>query len=77
MPSITKMYGTMNIKYSYSIYKMDPFIMRDGVAQLVQRLATGLDSPGIECRWRRDFPQPTLGPTQPPIQWFRVFPGAN
>ena len=31
----------------------------------------GLDGPGIESRWGRDFPhQPrlTLGPIQPPIQ---------
>ena len=31
----------------------------------------GLDGPGIECRWRRDFPhppRPDLGPTQPPVQ---------
>jgi len=32
----------------------------------------GLDGPGIESRWRRDFAhpsRPTLGPTQPPKQW--------
>ena len=32
----------------------------------------GLEGPGIEARWGRDFPhlpRPALGPTQPPIQW--------
>ena len=32
----------------------------------------GLDGPGIESRWGRDFPhrsRSTLGPTQPPVQW--------
>ena len=29
----------------------------------------GLDGSGIESRWGRDFPHPSLGPTQPPIQW--------
>jgi len=32
----------------------------------------GVDGPGIESRWRRDFPRlfrSALGPTQPPVQW--------
>jgi hypothetical protein len=32
----------------------------------------GLDGPGIEFRWGRDFPhlsRPALRPTQPPVQW--------
>ena len=32
----------------------------------------GLDGPGIESQWGRDFPhqsRPTLGPTHPPVQW--------
>jgi len=31
----------------------------------------GLDGPGIESRWGRDFPpsRPALGPTQLPVKW--------
>jgi hypothetical protein len=32
----------------------------------------GLDGPGIESRWGRDFPhlsRPALGPIEPPVQW--------
>ena len=32
----------------------------------------GLDGPGIESRWGRDFPHPSrpaMGPTQSPTQW--------
>ena len=35
----------------------------------------GIDGPGIESRWRRDFPhlsRPALWPTQPPAQWVPV-----
>jgi hypothetical protein len=42
--------------------------------------AYGLDGPGIECRWRRDFPhlsRPALRPTQPPVNGYRVLPGGK
>jgi hypothetical protein len=38
----------------------------------------GLDGPGIESRWERVFPhlaRPALGPTQLPVNGYRVFPG--
>jgi hypothetical protein len=34
--------------------------------------AYGLDGPGIESQWGRDFlhlSRPALRPTQPPVQW--------
>jgi len=34
--------------------------------------AYGMDGPGIESRWGRDFlylSRPALRPTQPPVQW--------
>jgi hypothetical protein len=40
----------------------------------------GLDGPGIESRWGRDFPhlsRPALVPTQPPVNGYRVFPGGR
>jgi hypothetical protein len=40
----------------------------------------GLDGPGIESRWGRDFSHLSrlaLESTQPPVQWVRVFPGGK
>ena len=46
---------------------------RDGSVSIATRY--GLDGPGIETRWGRDFPHPSrqaLGPTQPPAKWVPV-----
>jgi hypothetical protein len=52
---------------------------RDSVVGIATRY--GLDGPGIESRWGRDFPHPSrpaLWPTQPPIQWVPgLFPGVK
>jgi hypothetical protein len=53
---------------------------RDSVVSIATHY--GLDGPGIESRWGRDFSQPSrpaLGPTQPPIyNGYRVsFPGVK
>ena len=40
----------------------------------------GLEGPGIESRRKEVFCslyRPALGPTQPPIQWYRVIPGVK
>ena len=40
----------------------------------------GLDGPGIEYRWRRDFPHPSrpaLGPPNLLYKGYRVFPGGK
>ena len=45
------------------------FMGRDSSVGIATRY--GLESPGIESRWGRDFPhlsRPALGPTQPPVQ---------
>ena len=48
------------------------YVDRDSSVGIATRY--GIDGPGIESRWKRDFPhssRPALGPTQPPTQWYR------
>jgi len=48
-------------------------VCRDSSVGIATRY--GLDGPGIESRWRRDFPHPTrpaLGPTHPPVHAYRI-----
>jgi len=63
--------GHDSVKYSSLSMAMEG---QDSVGGTATRY--GLDGPGITSRWRRDFSapsRPTLGPTQPPIQWVPGF----
>jgi hypothetical protein len=67
----------LSIKFysSYTIYCSTIYIVqgRDSSVGIATRYR--LDGPGIESRWRRDFPHPSrpaLGPTQPSTQWVPV-----
>jgi len=54
----------------FEIYRRFVSLMPGSVVGIAT--AYGLDGPGIESRWRRDFPhqsRPVLRPTQPPVQW--------
>ena len=55
------------IIYLYSVLSISGPGSSVGIATVY-----GLDGPGIESRWERDFThlsRPALRPTQPPVQW--------
>ena len=65
--------GYLTCKHVYLYDNISPISSYSGPGSSVG-IAThyGLDGPGIESRWVRDFPhlsRPALGPPQPPVQW--------
>jgi hypothetical protein len=67
--------------YLQHLVFVTPLLLPGAIAARSSNVATGygLDGPGIEFRWERDFPhlsRPALKPTQPPVQWvLDLFPG--
>jgi hypothetical protein len=85
---VHRVYNYLNIEFHVHPVLKDGKILlllpfsrwgRDSAVGIATRY--GLDDPGIESRWGRDFSQPSrpvLGPTQPPIKWVPgLFPGSK
>jgi hypothetical protein len=72
MPVVIETQNLLSAKIMQEIFFV--FLGRGSSVGIATRY--GLDGPGIERRWERDFPhmsRPALGPTQPPAQWVPGF----
>ena len=70
---------TFMCRVSINLWSLNLLGGRDSSVGIKTRY--GLDGPGIETRWGRDFPypsRPALGPTHPPVQWVPgLYPGVK
>ena len=60
------------IKHITTLFQLKFFLTCGPGSSVGIATGYGLDGPGFESRWGRDFPhlsRTTLGPTQPPVQW--------
>jgi len=66
-------YCKIKLKYWVCIFFcISPLLITESGSSVSIVTGYGLDGPGIESRWGRDFPhlsRPSLGSTQPPVQW--------
>ena len=59
-----------SFSYIHFVFYSQHLRIRDDAVGIATRY--GLEGPGIESRWGRDFPhlsRPAPRPTQPPVQW--------
>jgi hypothetical protein len=64
--------GCKGVELRNKVFGYFIFVIRGPSSSVGIVTAYGLDGPGIESRWGRDFPhlfRPALRPTQPPVQW--------
>jgi len=60
---------------NYLLYESTTWLIESWDSVVCITTGYGMDGPGIESQWRRNFPhlsRPVLGTSQHPIQWVLV-----